>query len=629
MTPDRPSRLRRPAPQLSRRRLLAAAGALGIAPTLAGCSPSDGAVAGGDRVSREIRAALDAAARLAFAVDPEAVTRLGLLGRGAPGWTVTRLSPRSQAGFERSRLDRIETLKTLSLLPLADPGSRLRTHQLAIKGAYERAVAIQAYGFGRVSLSDARPYVADHLGGAYLDVPRLLLSRQPVTRVVEAEAYLERLAALAPTIRDEQRRMEADAGAGALPPRPVLSRLAAKAAELAAVPVEGHPLLRDLANRTVALSGLSDEARQSMLVAASRIIAGPLAEAYRNLAASAGRLFENASDLPGLAALEAGPDYFDTLLRTRLLNQANPRDLMADLDVRVRAAQRLLGEALDEMAVADGPREVRRAALETAHADPELTPAGLAAKLSDEMELMRPRLRQVVARLPEAEAVVTLSAQDLWAPYDHDDMTYEPAAADGSLSGTLRIRPGLEARGLASLLPNLHREGIPGRHLSRATAIEETGQPLLRHLTHPGAFDDAWAAYGLDLAEELSQGEPPVARAFRRIAELDLRIEAVVDLGIHGLDWPTRQALDTLRIQAGLGEREAVDTLWRIAVQPGRAIAAVFGRAVFRALRDRAERRLGTGFDPAAFHYTLLTTGPRPFAQVRAEMEDWANAQVG
>lgn len=607
---------------------MAGAASAASLPALAGCSASEAGAAGSDRVSRQIRTALDAAARLAFEIDPEATTRLGLAGRGAPDWTATRLSPRSQAGFERARLDRIETLKTLSLLPLANAGSRLRTHQLAIKGAFERAVAIQAFGFGRVTLADASPYVADHLGGGYLDVPRLLLSRQPVTTVAEAEAYLERVASLAPAIRDEQRRMEADATAGVLPPRPVLSRLAAKAAALADVPAEGHPLLRDLANRTVALNGLSDEARQSMLIAASRILAGDLATAYRNLAGSAGRLFETASDLPGLAALEAGPAYFDTLLQTQLLNQTNPTDLMADLDVRVRAAQRLLGESLDGLGIPSGALRDRITALAGANADTALTASGLASNLSDEMELMRPRLRQIVARLPEADAVVTLSPEALWAPYDHDDMIYEPAAADGHLSGTLRIRPGLEARGAASLLPSLHREGIPGRHLARAVAIEDTGQPLLRHLTHPVVFEDAWAAYGLDLADELMRGDGGRAVAFRRVANLELLIEAVVDVGIHGLDWSTERSLATLRGEAGLSDRASVERLWRIAVQPGRAIAAIFGRAVFRALRESAERQLGGSFDPAAFHYTLLAAGPRPFAQTQVEMEAWANEQV-
>ncbi len=614
---------------LTRRAMLAGTAAAGSLPVLAGCSPTESAAAGTDRLTRTVGAAFDAAARRVFEVDPEATTRLGLLGRGAPDWTHGQLSPRSQASFERSRLDRIEALRTLSELPLASAGSRLRTHQLAIKGAYERAVAIQAYGFGRVSLSDASPYVADHLGGGYLDVPRLLLSRQPLSTAGEAEAYLSRLAALAPVIRDEQRRLEADAAAGIVPPRPVLSRLAARAALLADLPAEGHPLLRDLANRTVALDGLSDEARQAMLVAASRLLAGELPAAYRSLAGSAGRLFETASDLPGLAALNSGPAYYDTLLKTRLLNQTRLADLRADLDERIRGTRRRLETDLAAIELTTGALADRRAALEGLNVDPELTPAGLADRLTSEMDRMRPRLRQVVARLPAAEAVVVMSPERLWASYDHDDMTYEPAAADGHVSGTLRVRPALAALGAERLLPAVHREGLPGRHLARAMAIEDSGQPLLRQLTHPLAFAEAWSAYGLDLAAEFAPGDAPAARAFRRFADLDLLIEAMVDLGIHGLDWTREEALGVMREAAGLGAREAVDRLWRIAVQPGRAIAAVFGRAVFRALRERAAGRLGNDFDPAAFHYTLLSAGPRPFAQVQAEMEDWTRAQSG
>ncbi|MEM0986371.1 MAG: DUF885 family protein [Pseudomonadota bacterium] len=614
---------------VSRRALLAGVAGLGLAPGLAGCGPTSEVASPGDRLARDVREVLDRAAQQVIEADPEAVTRLGLAGRGAPAWALTRLSSRSQAGFERTRLDRIETLQSLSSLPLAGPQSRLRAHQLAIHGAFERAVALQAYGFGRVALDSAQPYVADHLGGSYLDVPRLLLSRQPVRSPDDTDAYLQRLAALPATIRDERRRLEADAAAGAIPPRTVLSRLAAKARALADVPVEGHPLLKDLANRTVAVSGLSDEARQSTLVAASRILAGPMAGAYADLAASAGTLFESASDLPGLSAMAEGPAYFDTALRTSLLVEANPEDLIADIEVRARTAQRELGASMDALAVPDSDLQTRRAALLEAVADPELTAIGLTDALTERMDTLRPRLRQIMARLPDADAVVTLSPAALWAPYDHDDMTYEPAAADGTLSGTLRVRPGLEAFGTSALETVLYREGIPGRHLARAAAIEDTGQPMLRHFCHPTTFQDAWAAYGLDLSEELSRSDDLAGQAFRRQADLDLAVEALVDLGIHGLGWTSERALEALRTRAGMSNRASVDALWRIAVQPSRATAAVFGRSVFRALRTRAENQLGGDFDPAAFHYTLLTTGPRPFAQVQDEMEDWASAQVG
>lgn len=605
---------------------LSALGSIGLA---TGCTGEADTAGGQDRLSREILTALDQIAQQAVETEPEAVTWLGLAGRGAPASALARLSPRSQAGFERSRLDRLETLNTLAKLPAAAPQSRLRTHQLAIMGAFERAVAIQSFGFGRVSLSACRPYVIDHRSGAYLDGPRLLLSRHPITSVADADAYLERLNALPETIRDEQRRLEADAYTGILPPRPILSRIAATAAALADLSVDQHPLLLDLANRTEALDGLSAEARQSMLVAATRTLVGPLQAAYRDLAGSAGRLFDQASDLPGVGTFPIGGDYYAALLSADLRRGANTNDLLADMEVRLRSATRRFNAALDALGLASGPIADRRAALAAAHTSEALTAIDLARTLGEEMEALRPRLRQIVARLPDADAVVTLSPDALWAAYPSDVVSYEPAAADGSLSGTLRLHPRSPALSLPTFLPRLHQQGLPGRHLARALAIEDTSQPFLRYFTHIEGFSDAWSAYGLDLAAELARDDDPVGVAFRLQAGLDLASEAILDLGVHGQGWTSDAALTFLREGSGRIDREAIDTLWRISVEPGRAMAAIFGRSVFQALRSRASRALGNDFDPAAFHYTLLSTGPRPFPQVEAELDVWANAQVG
>ena len=84
---------------------------------------------------------------------------------------------------------------------------------------------MSTFGHGQVSLGFSRPFAADQLSGAYIDLPDLFINRQFIRSREEAIDYIDRLGQMAGAIDDDRRRLVADAEAGIRPPDFILQRM--------------------------------------------------------------------------------------------------------------------------------------------------------------------------------------------------------------------------------------------------------------------------------------------------------------------------------------------------------------------------------------------------------------------
>lgn len=615
---------------------------------LAACGPPASDPRPSRQVAREADALFDTLAEMELRAQPELITRLGLTGGLIGPQENALLGDRSQAAFERHRLRRIEVLRYLQAMTLAPEGSALRRDQETVLRTYDNAVRVSEFGHGRVELGNAYPYAADHRSGAWVDLPRLLVSSQPVSSRLEAEDYILRLVGLADRIDEERLRLLADSEAGIVPPEAVLERFAAALDTRLARPIAEDPLLTTFENRLPGVADLDAVVALQLREDAENVIGTRIRPAYERLREAIDRMAERASDVPGVWTLPEGDAYYDALLAVHIRpgtsaealhreGRAMVDELTATLDGEL-AALDVLFEETDLVNGSVGERLARLAAEPSQSfalppegwdpAEPYDPRAAMLDALDGEIAEANRLMAAWIARQPDLAVI----ASDLPAGQDglSSRALYQAPAPDGSRPGLLLVDLSDPADWPRFSLPALAwHETVPGHHTEAAFAMEVARPPLIRQLIWHTGYGEGWASYAETLAVEAGLAEDePLTRIGALQSQLFSAARMVADTGLHRMRWTREEAIDYLVETTGLPRLAMASEVDRMTVWPGQASAYIAGQHEIEALRARAEAVLGANFDIAAFHHTLLAGGPRPLTQVETDMERWYEAQM-
>ena len=98
---------------------------------------------------------------------------------------------------------------------------------------------------------------------------------------------------------------------------------------------------------------------------------------------------------------------------------------------------------------------------------------------------------------------------------------------------------------------------------------------------------------------------------------------------MHARGWSREQAIRYFIDTVGLDERAATNEIERYVVWPGQACAYKIGHTEMVRLRDRARSRLGSRFDPKAYHDLVLLSGDMPLEILGTMVEEWTRARLG
>ncbi|MCW5648033.1 MAG: DUF885 family protein, partial [Sphingopyxis sp.] len=158
-----------------------------------------------------------------LALSPEGATSLGI-DTGDRAAERGKLSDRSASGQQavastlKADVARVRAFTEAGGTDRIDHATR--TSLAVVESAYGVALDGFALPYGDVAVGGWRntPYVVIQNVGAYIDVPRLLTSDQPVKTSADAEAYLARLGAFAGALDGETGRLKAAAGEGLIAP---------------------------------------------------------------------------------------------------------------------------------------------------------------------------------------------------------------------------------------------------------------------------------------------------------------------------------------------------------------------------------------------------------------------------
>ena len=595
------------------------------------CACGDGAVIGPSNEAQEIRqltALLDDFALQELARTPETASRLGLPVERAGYDYTTQLDDRSQAAFERARLERIEMLEQIDALTVS-------TNQISViqplhiaHDALTHAVEMADFGHGQVSLGYARPYAADQLSGAYTDLPDLLINRQIITDRQSAIAYIERLARVADAIDDDARRLTADARAGIRPPDFILARMAAIATEWATTPEDAeHRLIETFQTLSLSAQDISSADAAIMMREVRRIVTADIVPAYQRFAATLEALREASTDEGGIWAIKDGSKYYASALQFYTGSDQSPDALHAEGLALVASLSTELDNALSDSGLEEG-LVGERLALISKRPDQlyENTPEGRAQLLSDlEARLQIIRAQQDTFLNNPPRTSISVAEVPAYLQSSAPGGYYSAASANGTSPSKFYINLRDTAEWPAFTRPTLlYHETIPGHHIENTIMAERAGLALIRQLIWLPAYGEGWALYAEDLADELGvYADDPLGRIGYLQSLLFRAARLVADTGMHHKQWSRDETIDYM-VEITGQSRSAMETeVDRYAVWPGQAASYMTGRQLIWQLRSRAEGTLRSKFDLRDFHDAILANGPRQNDMIEADVDAW------
>lgn len=603
-----------------------AACALALAMLAAACSREP---ANQDARLYEVAAAIG---QREVSLSPELATSLGLPDEVFGRPYATLLDDRSMAAAERQRLERLEDLETLSDISrarLTREAQRLRDTLL-----HELAATVEAgnHGYGRTRLGLTSPYLITPWDGAYVDVVKLLLRRQPIRSREDADAWLARLRALPQAMTDERRRFALDIDSGAAPPRIILDKTLAQARALAPTARGEGLLLNHLRAELAKVDAIPAEEAERIVGEAATLIEDELLPAYASLIELLISARSKSAEGPGAWRLPNGEDYYRDALRMVGGTDLSPEEVNDAGSKLIETYATQLHEALVGAGLPEGSIADRLATLST---DPRFVfpegpegQAGLIAVLDSRRGWARSQLSKMVSTAPKENLGIRIAETIL--PEKGSGAWFKASSVDGARPASMNLRMGAVANWPIWLLPTLaFHEMTPGHDLQASVAALRKDVPLVLRLAAFPSYSEGWGVYAEDLAAELgAYTDDPFGRIGYLQSLLLRSARMVLDVGLHSERWTYDEAVSWMSSTAGISVEEATEEVDRCIVRPGLCASYMLGREKIRYLRNTADSALGPAFDLPAFHDLVLAYGPRPLQVVEQDVQDWIAAAL-
>ncbi len=449
-----------------------------------------------------------------------------------------------------------------------------------------------------------RPYRIFQQGGAYFATPDFLNTAHTIRTADDAEAYLARLDALADVLDQESVEQRAEAARGFVAPGWSLDLTLGQMAKLRGVAASDNTLTASLVRRTRSANIAGDWGTRASTIVERRVY--PALDRQIALIRTL-RGTTQAGD--GAWRLPKGDAIYAAALAEATTTRFTPQEVHDMGLAQVAQISAQLDTILKSQGMTQGSVGARLAAL---NARPDQiypdSDAGRAALLDS----LNAGVKDMYARLPALFA--TLPTQPLEIrrvpPEIQDGASngyYNRAALDGS-------RPAIYFINLKDMgdwpkygLPTLtYHEGVPGHHLQISVAQQTAGLPLIRKTSFLSAYDEGWALYAEQLADEggVYDGDP-LGRAGYLQSFLFRAARLVVDTGLHSKRWSREKATAYMVATTGFAAPRCQREVERYCTQIGQACSYKVGHMAWTRARAAAQAKQGARFDLRQFHEVL------------------------
>lgn len=153
--------------------------------------------------------------------------------------------------------------------------------------------------------------------------------------------------------------------------------------------------------------------------------------------------------------------------------------------------------------------------------------------------------------------------------------------------------------------------GVPGQFIQYALAEENEQLPLFRRQAPVAEFNDGWRLMALQLAADNTQQLTDKRQLLMHQQIIDELALAITDVGIHGLNWTTDQAVMFMQQNSSVNEPEMQQQLHNVRHNPAIAVRPVSGHQNIELLIDKAKQR-NADFDLSVLMTEWLKLGAVP-----------------
>ena len=468
--------------------------------------------------------------------------------------------------------------------------------------------------------SAQRPYPITQQSGAYFEIPDFLNTRHTIHNAGDAEAYLSRLQQFAAVLDNDTAEQRAQAARGFLAPAWSIDLALGQMRKLRGVDPAKSSMVDSIVKRTAAKGIPGDWERR-----ATAIVDKAVYPALDHQIATMEQLKPSTRPGDGAWRLPNGEAIYAEALHQATTTNFTPAEvhqmglqqvaeISAELDKILRSQSYTQGGVGDRLAVLGRiPAQV--------YSDSDAGRAKLLDYLNDRVKDMYGRLPQAFATLPNQPLEIRRVPPEIQDGASNG--YYFPAALDGS-------RPAIYFINLKDLgdwpkytLPTLcYHEGVPGHHLQISIAQESKDIPTLRKLGFYSAYQEGWALYAEQLADELgAYDSDPLGRAGFLQSFLFRAARLVVDTGLHSKRWSREQATDYLASTTGYSRPRSQREVERYCTMIGQACSYKVGHTAWTRARAEARQKLGAKFDLKRFH-EVLREGAMPLSILERRIKE-------
>lgn len=372
-----------------------------------------------------------------------------------------------------------------------------------------------------------------------------------------------------------------------------------------------------------ALMALSNAANSGFETETRNLVQGPLAASFEALVQAIERDYlPHVDESSAVTKAEDARAYQHELLRHRVSDGLEPmaehqaaKESLAAIDADLARMRRSLGVEADadlfHRAMSRDPRWLARDADD------------IAARLNRGAAAIEPLLHRYFSRLPSAPGGVAPVAPELVTTLLNG--TYE-GPTEAKPSGTYYFNPsGLDITNWSWATPLIAHELLPGHHLQFAMLFEARYLIDYRRDFFVGGNVEGWGEYARQLMEEAGlYANDPWGLYASRLLERRFALRAAVETGVHLPDWSWQEA--DVQLASDPLTRPGTSRQIALAAATFRTNGTSYWRGLksFMALRRAAETHAGARFDIRAFHGVVMRGDAVPFAVLEQRLRNAA-----